>query len=120
MAHDPAPLLTVVYPIIDVRGRAGDRVRTWTHAQTLARSRYRVVAAFDGTAPEQDREVAALLGPQDELISVPGANDAALWNAGARRAGTSWLVFTEGHCLADKGCLAAVARWIATNPAAEV
>jgi hypothetical protein len=120
MARDPDPLLTVVYPIIDVRGDAGERVRTWTQAQTLARRRYRVVAGFDGTAPRQERAVAALLGPQDELLSVPEANDAALWNAGARRAGTPWLVFTEGHCLAETGCLAAVARWIAANPAAEV
>ncbi len=120
MARDTDPLLTVVYPIINVRGDAGERVRTWAQAQTLARRRYRVVAAFDGTSPSQEREVAGLLGPADELISVPGANDAALWNAGARRAGTPWLVLTEGHCLADAGCLAAVARWIAANPAAEV
>ena len=119
MPNDPDPLLTVVYPIIDVRGRADAPVRSWTDGQTLARDRYRVVAAFDDTTPSQEREVEPLLCPRDELLRVPGANDAALWNAGAERARTPWLIFTEGHCLADPGCLEAVARWIDANPGAE-
>src|SRR6266545_1854685 len=97
--------LAVVYPIVEVRGRAADRVRTWTQGQTLPRERYRVVVAFDGTDPAQERDVRPLLGPGDELLSVPGAHDAELWNAGAVRAGTAWLVITEGHCLAHPGCL---------------
>jgi pimeloyl-ACP methyl ester carboxylesterase len=110
-------LITVVYPLVHVRGRAASRVRTWTHEQTLARECYRVVAASDGADPSQEREVEALLGPHDTLIRMPGAPDAGLWNAGAARAGTPWLVFTEGHCWATPGCLEAVARWIATGPA---
>ncbi len=111
--------ITVVYPMIDLRGQAADRVRTWTHGQTLARGRFRVVVASDCASPSQEQEVAALLGPHDELLRVPGAGDADLWNAGAARAGTPWLVFTEGHCLAEPGCLEAVARWNDANPAAE-
>jgi hypothetical protein len=110
-------LVTVAYPLINPRGRAADRVRTWTHGQTLARGRYRVVVASDGADPSQEREVEALLGPRDELVRVPGAPDAALCNAGAARASTPWLVFTEGHCLADPGCLEALVRWVAASPA---
>jgi hypothetical protein len=112
--------LAVVYPIVNVRGRAADRVRTWTQGQTLPRESYRVVVAFDGADPQQERDVLSLLGPDDELFSVPGAHDADLWNAGAARAGATWLVITEGHCLARPGCLEAVTRWIAANPTAEV
>jgi hypothetical protein len=112
--------LAVIYPIVEVRGRAADRVRTWTQGQTLPRESYRVVVAFDGTDPPQERDVLPLLGPGDELFSVPGAHDAELWNAGAARAGTTWLVITEGHCLARPGCLEAVTRWIAANPTADV
>ena len=108
--------ITVVYPIFDLRGQAADRVRTWTHSQTLARECYRVVVASGSTDTSQEREVAQLLGPGDELFRVPGACDAALWNAGAARAGTAWIVFTEGHTLADPGCLEALARWITANP----
>src|SRR5262245_14539061 len=119
MSSASDPQLAVIYPIVNVRGRAVDRVRTWTHGQTLPRERYRVVVAFDGADPPQERDVLPLLGPGDELFSVPGASDADLWNAGAARAGTAWLVITEGHCLARPGCLEAVARWIAMNPSAE-
>jgi hypothetical protein len=103
----------------DLRGRAADRVRTWTDGQTLARERYRVVVASDATAAAQEPEVAALLGPHDELFRLPGARDAALWNAGAAHARTPWLVFCEGHCLADPGCLDAVTRWLASGPNVE-
>jgi hypothetical protein len=118
MTQPPDAPLTVLYPMYDLRGRAADRVRTWTHGQTLARDRYRVVVGSDATAAAQESEVAALLGPRDELFRLPGARDAALWNAGATRAGTPWLVFCEGHCLADGGCLAAVARWVGSAPEA--
>ena len=111
---------TVVYPLTDVRGSAADRVRTWTQGQTLTRGRYRVVVASDGADPAQEGEVQAVLGPNDELVRVPHARDAALWNAGAARAGTPWLVFTEGHCLADAGCLEALAHWITAHADVDV
>src|SRR5262245_8643944 len=111
--------IAVVYPIYDLRGQAADRVRTWTHGQTLPRERYRVVVASGSTDASQEREVERLLIPGDELLRVPGACDAALWNAGAARAGTPWIVFTEGHTLADPRCLEALAGWIAANPNAE-
>src|SRR5258705_651157 len=34
----------------------------------------------------------------------------------APRARTAWLVMTEGHCIAQHGCLDQVMRWIETNP----
>jgi hypothetical protein len=116
LGREAVAQITLVYPIFDLRGQGADRVRTWTHDQTLSRERYRVVVASGDANTSQEREVEQLLGSGDELVRVPGARDAALWNAGASRAGTPWLVFTEGHCLADPGCLDAVARWIAAVP----
>ena len=92
MARDTDPLLTVVYPIVDVRGRAADRVRTWTQGQTLARDRYRVVVHSTAPIPCRSRTCGRCSVAGDELFSVPGADDAELWNAGAARAGTPWLV----------------------------
>jgi len=109
---------TVVYPLFDVRGRAATRVGTWTGGQTLAREDYEVVVASDGTLPDQEREVATLLGAADRLVTCRESRDTDLWNAGAAAARTPWLVFTEGHCLAAPDCLAALAGWIAANPQA--
>jgi hypothetical protein len=111
------PFITVIYPIFDVRGRASDRIRIWTHGQTLERDRYRVVVASADPALQSD--VAALLGPDDKLVSGQAQSDGALWNVGAEHAETPWLVFVEGHALARPDCLAAVARWIQHNPSAE-
>jgi hypothetical protein len=120
MAKNSTPQLTVVYPGTELRGQASKHLRTWTHDQTLARDQYRVVAAFADTDHSIEREIEPLLGPSDELVSVPNANTPAILNTGAARAGTPWLVFTEGHCLADPGCLEAVVRWIEKHPNAEV
>jgi hypothetical protein len=109
-------LVTVVYPLAYPRGRAVDRVRTWTESQSLARNRYRVVVASDGTDPAQEREVEATLGPHDALVRAPGQDHGGLTNAGAARATTPWLVLTEGHCRADPGCLEAAVQWITTGP----
>jgi hypothetical protein len=112
-------LLTVVYPATDIRGQIGKHLRTWTDGQTLERERYRVVVVLDGVDAAQEAAARALIRPGDEVVLVPGGNDVAMWNAGAARAGTPWLVFTEGHSLAAPGCLEAVARWIEEDPVCE-
>ena len=48
MSSASDPQLAVIYPIVNVRGRAADRVRTWTQGQTLPRERYRVVVKVSG------------------------------------------------------------------------
>ena len=119
MPTSSAADITVVYPAFEIRGSLSERLRTWACDQTLARDRYRIVVGIDSASPSQAREAEALLSPQDEIIAVPDVNEGVLWNAGAARAGTRWLVIAEGHCLAAPNCLEAVARWIAANPDAE-
>ena len=121
MSSTPNALITVIFPIIDVRAQPADHVRRWTHQQTLPRECYHLVAASNDTTDPQLQEVALLLGPNDELFHAPGAHGiVGLLNAGAKRARTPWLVIVEGHSRADPGCLAAVARWITDNPSAQV
>jgi hypothetical protein len=103
------PLITVIYPLFDLRGRTADVLRTWTEQQTLSRQHYRVCVLSSGE--DRSNEHALPLGDSDQLIEVPKANDAAMWNAGAARATTPWLVFIEGHSLADPDCLEHVAQW---------
>jgi hypothetical protein len=111
--------ISVIFPAFELRGSLTERLRTWACEQTLARDRYRVVVGIDAADSSHEPEVKALLAPQDEIVTVPVRNEADLWNAAAERAGTGWLVIVEGHCLAGPGCLEALARWIAANPAAQ-
>jgi hypothetical protein len=109
------PEIAVIYPLIETRGRAVDRVRSWTE-QSLDPARYRVIVVTAGQDPVQDREAEGVLRPGDEMFAAPGGRDCDLWNAGVARSNTPWLVITEGHCSADKDCLAAASQWIAANP----
>ena len=106
----------MVIPLVHARGDVVENVRTWTEGQSLERERFQVVVATDGAAPEVEREVAALLAPQDVLARSPGAEYMALYNLGAQHAAADWLVLTEAHVLADPRCMAAVAAGIGASP----
>jgi hypothetical protein len=103
-----APELALVIPLEDPRGDIAEHLRTWTQGQTLPRERFQVVLGADGRHPEFERQAAAELGPQDELVSVPGASPMGLYDAAARAATAPLLVLTEAHVRADPGCLDAV------------
>jgi hypothetical protein len=106
-------------PLEDTRGDVAEHLRTWTGAQTLARERYQVVLAGDGSDPEGERRLEALLAPQDALVRAPGAGLIDLWNAAASRADAPWLLFTEAHCLGQEGCLDALVRAFERDPGLE-
>jgi GT2 family glycosyltransferase len=114
-------MLTVIYPMIELRGEdVVSPLRSWTREQTFARDRYRVIAAHSEADRAQATAIESLLGPNDELLAVPGRGFAALLNAAIAHARTPWLVLTEGHCIAQAGCLDAVMRWIEANPDGQI
>jgi len=78
------PLITVIYPLFDIRGSAVDVLRTWTQKQTLSRSLYRVHVLFAEEPGPIPHALFEVLGDGDRLIHVPDGNDAAMWNEGAR------------------------------------
>ena len=109
------PLITVVYPLFDIRGSAVDALRTWAETQTLSRALYRVHVMFSEECGPVPHALLAVLADGDRLIHVPDGNDAAMWNAGAAQATTSWLVLVEGHSMADPRCLEHTAAWISAG-----
>jgi hypothetical protein len=109
------PLITVIYPLFDIRQSAANAVRTWTERQTLSRERYRVFVLSPEESTAHEHSPHEVLGDGDRLIEVPEGNDAGMWNAGAARATTPWLVFVESHCLADPTCLEQAAAWISAG-----
>jgi len=112
--------MTVIYPLIELREETMSALRSWTQGQTLARERYRMIAVFAEADRAQAAAMAPLLGPNDELLPVAERSFAALLNAATARVTTPWLVMTEGHCIAQPGCLDAVMRWIEADPDAEI
>ena len=114
------PLLTVIYPVFDVRADIIERIRLWTEEQELDSHCYRVfVVAGAGTEIDQTA-LRKVLRNQDAVVRVPGVGrEADYWNAGAREANTPWLLFVEGHGMPERDSLSALAAWIAANPNGE-
>jgi glycosyltransferase involved in cell wall biosynthesis len=71
-----SPDLSVVIPLTDARGDAIEHLRTWTHAQTLTRTRYQMVLVSDGEDPAGDRSVRIRHEPE-----LPGDRLAALYRS---------------------------------------
>jgi hypothetical protein len=115
---EDGPLISVLYPVFDVRGDVADHVRKWIdHQQGMAAQRFQVVVAASSGNPVDEAALRKVLRPSDTLISVPDARqDTALWNAAARAARAPWLLFVEAHGWPDHDALATLARWIEANP----
>jgi hypothetical protein len=111
------PVLTVIYPVFDVRGDIVERVRLWTEGQDFDPLGYRVfVVAGSGTKLDE-AALRKILRNQDAILRVQGREqDANYWNAGAREAKTPWLLFVEAHGLPERDTLSKLAGWIAANP----
>ncbi len=103
-------------PLTDARGDAIEHLRTWTHAQTLARDRCQMVVISDGEDPSLDRAVASMLEPQDVFDVIPGASEMQLWNAGADRASSPWMLITENHCEAEPETVARALEAVKASP----
>ena len=115
-----APLLTVIYPVFDVRADVADRVRLWTEQQDFDKDRYRVAVVAGADIDLDEAALQAVLRDQDYILRPPGCGrEADYWNAGAREATTPWLLFVEAHGLPDRDSLSALAGWIAANPDGE-
>ena len=117
---DTAAAITVIYPVHELRGDFISPLRSWTREQTLARDRYRVLVVCGEADRGHTAAMQSLLGPNDEWLQVRGRGYGLLLNAGSARVRTPWLVMTEGHCIAEPGCLEAVMRWIEANPDGQV
>lgn len=89
-------------------------MRSWLQGQMLPRAEYRVVVASTGSAPDLERQIRSMMADHDLLVHARADDEVALWSTAAEAAETPWLLFTEGHCVADPGCLEAVHRWIST------
>jgi hypothetical protein len=93
-------LLTVIFPVFDVRSGVAGRVRLWTEEQDLDPHRYRVLVVAGSETKLDEAALRSVLRSQDALLQVPrSGRDADYWNAGAREAGTPWLLFVEAHGL---------------------
>ena len=117
---EPSPLLTVIYPVFDVRGDVDARVRLWTEQQDLDSHSYRVIVVAGAGTELDEARLRRVLRSQDAILRVAAdGREADYWNEGAQQAGTPWLLFVEAHGVAQRDNLSTLAAWIAANPDGE-
>ena len=80
----PPAQITVVYPMSELRGDDVSPLRSWTRDQTLARDRYRVIAAFHAADHAHAATIESLLGPHDEKLPVPEGTAGGFSRLGSR------------------------------------
>lgn len=97
--------LSVVVPLPDHRGHAVEAFRSWTQEQTCPREEFEVVVIVDGREPDIERQVAALLAPHDQLVTVKQGTLHDCYNAGRQAARGDILFFTESHVKAAPDCV---------------
>ncbi len=99
------PSVTVVATLAFPRRRPVECLRSWTYGQQFDGD-IELVVVSDGRRPRLERRVRTTLRAADRLLTLPGADEMAQYDLGARAARGQWLLFTEPHVEAHPDCLA--------------
>jgi Glycosyl transferase family 2 len=109
------PELSVVFTLLDHNGHAVEGVESWTRRQELARERYEVLVVGSGGEAEVEERIQPLLTADDRLLRLESSQELELHDHGARAARGRWLLFTEGHCVAEPSCLSSLLDYLSAN-----
>ncbi len=114
-SHQAQPDVSVIVALPDHRGLAIECVESLVRGQTYPRDQYEVIVVSDGSDPVLERQVKAILGPQDRMLSRATTNESLLYDLGAREARGTLLFITEPHCIAEPECLEELVTFFATH-----
>ena len=112
---EPGQDVSVVLTLLDHDGHAEEGVPSWTREQDLPRDRYEVIVVGSGGEPEVEDAIRPLLAPADRLLRGESKRELELHDHGARAARGRWLLFTEGHCVAEPTCLSSLLRYLSEH-----
>lgn len=97
--------ISVIVPLIFVRGPTQRAIESWTQRQSLARRRYEVIVVSPGDCRETERLVRGFLDPCDKLVRADTENLYALYDIGIRQSLGRIVMITESHVVATRHCL---------------
>jgi hypothetical protein len=113
--RDPAPEISVVLTLLDHQGHAAECVESWARGQTLPRGRYEVIVVGSGGEAEVEELIGPLLTAGDRLLRLESSQELELHDHGACEARGRWLLFTEGHTVAEPDCLESLLGYLTAN-----
>jgi GT2 family glycosyltransferase len=111
----PTPELSVVLTLLDHQGHGMECIESWARRQDLPRNRYEVVVVGSGREPEVEQAIRPLLTADDRLLRLESSRELELHDHGARAASGRWVLFTEGHCVAEPACLASLLDYLSEH-----
>ncbi len=111
------PEISVVLTLVDHQGHAAECVQSWARGQDMTRDRYEVIVVGSGAEPEAEDQVRPLLTDADRLLRLKSSQELELHDHGAREAHGRWILFTEGHTVAEPDCLSALLAYLNDNDA---
>ncbi|HEY5744168.1 MAG TPA: hypothetical protein VIS99_16705, partial [Terrimicrobiaceae bacterium] len=111
-ATSASPLVSVVTTLLFPRFRPLDCLVSWTLGQQFSDGPIELIVVANGRRRALERDVAGILRAQDKMVQLDSTNEMALYDAGARAASGTWLLFTEPHCLADAHCVRALTKYV--------
>lgn len=109
------PSVTVVVPLKYHLGFAIECVESYTKKQTYPRERLSVIVVSDGTEPQLEKEVGALLSSNDRLVLDGSSSWYGNLNDGAQLADSDILFFTEAHAHGVPECIEEMVRFLKTT-----
>lgn len=104
-ARDSATDISVIFPLLFVRGPTARAIQSWTRLQHLARDRYEVVVVSPGDDLGTEQLVQSHLGPNDRLVRTDTRNLYALYDFGIQQSKGRIVMITESHVVATRDCL---------------
>jgi hypothetical protein len=111
-ATSASPLVSVITTLLFPRFRPLDCLVSWTLGQQFSDGPIELIVVANGRRRALERDVVGILRAQDKMVQLDSTNEMALYDAGARAASGTWLLFTEPHCLADAHCVRALTKYV--------
>jgi GT2 family glycosyltransferase len=112
LANAARPMVSVITTLLFPRSRPLDCLVSWTLGQQFPHDQIELIVVANSRRGVLEREVASILRAQDKMIRFDSKNEMALYDAGARAASGTWLLFTEPHCMADPHCIRTLAEYV--------
>lgn len=111
----PAPLVSIVTTLEYPRERPVECLESWIQQTLPEGAQTELIVVASGRHRWFERQVPAILRPQDQIIRLKTRDEMAMYHAGVQAAKGTWIMFTEPHCVAEPECLATLIRYSETH-----
>jgi hypothetical protein len=116
--ENPAIDISVIVPLVAVRGSLAACLESWTRRQSLDRRRYEVIVVSPGVDADVEKVARASLASCDRIIVEPSHDPYVLYDAGIGAARGGIVLITEAHVAGAGDVLAGLVELFAAGDCA--